>query len=105
MALTIDSASVKANGDNGIFAVDFQIDFDSSYPTGGEDISTLLSTAGVADATPFAIFVEAALTSGRTLLVDPDNTKVLVLDNAGAEISNGTNLSAMTNVKGHLLCY
>lgn len=105
MALTVDSASVVANGDNGFFLINCQIDFDSSYPTGGEDLSGVLSSAGVPGATVDMVQNRAALASGRALLVDPDNSTILVLDNSGAEISNGTDLSGMTNIKLVLLCH
>lgn len=105
MAITVDSASIVANGDNGLFMVECQIDLDNSYPTGGYDLTALLSSAGAAGAVPDMVQARAALASGRTFLVDPANTKLLVLDNAGAEVSAATNLSAMTNIDLVILCH
>lgn len=103
MALTQDSATVQVKSASApIQVIDVQVDFDNNYPTGGEPLSALAALTGK---TAFAVFAHAALTSGRTLVVDAVNQKLIVLDNAGAEVADTTDISAMANVLLTFLAY
>ena len=106
MALTIDSSSAPVAGNLGPNQIiKAQIDLDASYATGGYDLSALLSARGLSDAVPYAISWDGVLASGRVFTVDSTTGNLIVLDNAGAQIANTTDLSAMVNIVVHIQLY
>ena len=81
-----------------IFVTTIEVPGDSSYPTGGTaSISTVISTA-LASAKKGVVDVVAVLGGaiGYTCLYDAANDKLIVLDDAMAQVTNTTNLSATT---------
>jgi hypothetical protein len=74
-------------------------DFDSSYPTGGEDITALWDAfpGGVLSG---ALFTQPNVAAVRTVSVDTGNKKLLgYTDGLVTQVTNGTNLSAVTGLR------
>src|SRR5687768_10018356 len=98
MALTVDN-KVRTLGSRRVVFAD--VDFDSSYPTGGESLTPGDLGLGSID------FLIASPTSGYTFQYDYTNKTLLAYqgDNANAaaapsvQVPNTTNLSAVTNVR------
>lgn len=99
MALTIDSKVRISLGNR--TRVIANVDFDSSYPTGGESFS--LSDFGLKR----RVDIGLGFGSGYFVEVDRTNNKILVYyanndsgsDGPLIEVANGTNLSSLTNVR------
>lgn len=87
----------------------FTFNFDSSYPTGGEDIST----TAFADLSPWAILKGGVLAilpvqqpglssgTGKWVVADITNKKLMVYTNAAAppaEVANGSDQSGITGL-------
>lgn len=73
--------------------------FDSSYPTGGEDISEIwtLMPKGVVNT---VLFAQPDVAACRTVEVDTGNKKLLgYTDGLVTQVTNGTNLSAITGLR------
>ena len=100
MALTVTPRQNFVIGDRRAVIAD--VDFDSSYPTGGEDL--LPTTLGFTSRADF-VLVEPA--GGYTFEYDHTNSKVIARqgDNPNAaaapavQVPNTTNLSAVTGVR------
>lgn len=103
MGFTITVLKRGHEGNHRTALVDFT--GDSSYPTGGEvlavaDLVKLMpelrfDTAVAADAAKLEALVSELDTTGRQLVLDRANCKLMVFD-GGVEIANATNLSAVT---------
>jgi len=82
----------------------YTVAFDSSYPTGGELITSVFN-----DFTEvLAIFVQnhdLTIADQREYIPDLTNKKLIVLDAFNVEEGSGTDLSAITNVKLFVVGY
>ena len=76
----------------------FKVAFDSSYPTGGEDISVALNRFK----SVLGVFVQShdiTIADNRHFLVDLTNKKLIVLDAINTEEGSTTDLSALTDIR------
>lgn len=90
MALTVAQVGNTAVMGN-LKAVVADITFDSSYPTGGEDLNP--STLGLS----FVRFLVSDGSEGYNLVYDYANSKLLAYGStAGTEVANATNLSTVS---------
>lgn len=90
MALTVAQVGNTAVMGN-LKAVVADITFDSSYPTGGEDLNP--STLGLS----FVRFLVADGSEGYNLVYDYANSKLLAYGStAGTEVAAATNLSTVS---------
>lgn len=106
MPVTITKAGDTGGGSSQVFArhggptdhTVYTVAFDSSYPTNGEDISSIWDDFKEV----LAIFVQnhdTTIADDRIYIPDLTNKKLIVLDAVATEEGNGTDLSAITNVK------
>ena len=99
MALTVDNAVKTVFGNKRVRVHD--VDFDSSYPTGGESLTA--SDLGLNKVE----FLIAESKSGYTFEYDYTNSKLLAYyvdnnaaaDSAQIQVPNTTDLSSVTNVR------
>lgn len=100
MALALDNFTKVMGGLGNQNIVICDIDFDASYPTGGESISTPATILGM-DTVHFAIISPSG---GYVFTYDYTNNKILAYRSAGsgaamAQVPNTTDISAITNVR------
>lgn len=105
MSLTIDKVEYSVFGNKSI--VFCEIDFDASYPTGGEEL--LPGTLGLTQIN----FVNATGKSGYIFEYDYTNKKLKAMYPSGdgaanhvaAEVGSTDNLSSLTDVKAMIVGY
>lgn len=106
MAVTITKAGSTGGGSSPVYArfgmpadvTVYTVAFDSSYPTGGEDISSIFTSYK----SVLAIFVQnhdLTIADNRMFIADLVGKKLIVLSAINTEQANASDLSALTNVK------